>query len=104
MRFAMERKHVIGFALLRPVVYYEDSLHPLQNGVTGVRGLVRGFVQGGAAVPGRLREAVGILVEIDFAGGVSLGEQYDLTRMHREVLDNVINRSEHSRLTTLNHD
>jgi hypothetical protein len=65
---------------------------------------VRGFVQRGSLVPDWTRESAGVLVEVNLVRSVDLGEEHDLSRVHREVLYHVIDRGENSRLAPLNHD
>lgn len=86
-------EHVVGFVLGRAVVYYEYSLHLIQNGVMASRRLVRGFVERGSHVPGGARQPARIFVEPDFPGRLDLGHENYLPGVHGEVLHHVIDRA-----------
>src|SRR3954464_2743045 len=52
-------------------------------------------------MPRRPSEAAGVLIEMDFSGSIHLRYRDDLTRVHREMLDNVIDGAENSRFAVL---
>src|SRR5437667_4624758 len=82
----------------------QNSLHDLENGGATVRRLVRRLVESAAAMPGGAGHTTGVFVELNLSWSVKLGKKNDLTGMHREVLNDVINRAQHIRVPLLNHD
>ena len=62
------------------------------------------LVEIGALVPRWPCDSARVFVEMDFTGRIHLGYRNDLARMHREMLDDVIDRTENRRLAFLDDD